>query len=223
MQVIEDVKKHLLRTVFPCQKLDVVDDQHVHLHVEVGEALHVALLDGVHELVHKFFGRNVEDKFFLRSVFDFVANGLHKVRFPKSYTSVHHQGVEGSDAWFAGYRKPCRAGEAVAVSFDIANKGIVWIQVALGKHVCIQRLHFKGGLYFGGVRGILFGRSISLRKRDHIGLVGWVALVYHHGVVQAAVGTKCIFDGQLQHFHVIVFEPLVKKLARNLYGQTCPV
>ena len=145
------MEEHFLCSVLARQKLDVIDDQDVYLHVKIGEVLHVAIFDGIHELVHKLFRRHVEHKFFSRSIFYFVANGLHQVGFSQTYPSIYHQGVEGGDSRLACNRKSCRTSESVAIAFDVAYKSIIWIQVALGKQSCIQGLHFKWGLYLIGI------------------------------------------------------------------------
>src|SRR5690606_11174294 len=62
------MEKHFLCSVFSRQKLDIINDQHIHLHIKIGKALYVSVLDGIHKLVYKFFRRNIQHKFILGTV-----------------------------------------------------------------------------------------------------------------------------------------------------------
>ena len=81
MQMVENVEKHLLGSTFSSQKLDVIDDQYIHLHVKVCKRFDVSIFNAIHKLIDKFFWRNIEYKLFIRTIFDFISDGLYEMRF----------------------------------------------------------------------------------------------------------------------------------------------
>ena len=77
MQMIKNVEEHFLCSILSSQKLNIINDQHIYLHVEVSEAFYIPVFDGIHELIHEFLGGNIKDELILRSVFDFITNRLY--------------------------------------------------------------------------------------------------------------------------------------------------
>src|SRR5690606_38584481 len=104
---VKNMEEHLLCPVLTCQKLNIINDQDIDLHVKIREAFNVPILDGIHKLVHKFFRRYIQDELVFQTVFYFISNGLHQMGFTKTYSTIYHQGVEGSDPWLSGYSIAC--------------------------------------------------------------------------------------------------------------------
>src|SRR5690606_41103700 len=61
--------------------------------------------------------------------------------------------------------------------------------------------------------------SDLLRKTYLIRLVLGIAPIHHHCVFQFATGSKYRLNSQLQHLHILVFQPFIEKLAWNLYSK----
>ena len=64
------MEKHILRTRFTRQKLNIVYDENIDKLVEVNEIISVVFLYGIDVLLGKFFSRNIEDSFFRIICFD---------------------------------------------------------------------------------------------------------------------------------------------------------
>src|SRR5690606_30857578 len=81
MEMVKNMEKHLLRPILARQKLNIIDDQYINLHVKICKAFYVAVFDGIHKLVYKLFRRHIQDELILRAVLYLIADGLHKMRF----------------------------------------------------------------------------------------------------------------------------------------------
>src|ERR1700691_2150692 len=79
MQGIECVKKFLLNSLFACQKLDVVNQQHVRLTIFFTKLGELIVLYAVNVFVGEFLGRNVSDPRTLFVGADVLANGMKQM------------------------------------------------------------------------------------------------------------------------------------------------
>ena len=148
VQRVEGVKEFLLRAVSPAQEMDVVDDQHVHVPIAVAELLHVAVLDGLDELVDEAVAAQIKNPRFGLMFQKFLADCLKQMAFAEPDTAMNEQRVVGF-AGLLGDRDRRRVRQTIAWPGHKIFKRVIGIQrqggVALVEHTApVEIFKVKG-------------------------------------------------------------------------------
>ena len=101
---VEGVEELLLRTFFPSEKLDVIDQQQVGLAISFPKFDQIVVLNRVDEFIDEHFAGKVHH---LRVLFvhpDILADRLHQVRLAESHSAVNEKRVVGARRRF-GHRQ----------------------------------------------------------------------------------------------------------------------
>ena len=94
VQVIENCKESILRTLSLVEKLNIIDDQHINQLIKMYEVVDSIVAAMVHELVDEFFRAHIQYNLVGIHLLYFVANGLRQVCFTQTHTAVNDQWVE---------------------------------------------------------------------------------------------------------------------------------
>ena len=94
------MKELLLGRLAPADELDVVDHQHVNRAKLVLEGDRVLGPERAHELVHEFFGRQIDDPALGIAGANFPSNGMHQVGLAKAHGPIKEQRIEWHAAGF---------------------------------------------------------------------------------------------------------------------------
>ena len=117
--MVKDVEEHLLRLFLVGKELDVVDDEYVHMLVEVEEVIAVIGMDRFRILLHEKVGIDVDDRCVRMVRLDFQADGVGEMRLPQPSIRVDEEWVVGGGA--DGSLRDHLAGETgklVALTFN---------------------------------------------------------------------------------------------------------
>jgi len=93
LEVIEYIVKYFLRFIFVCEKLYVIDKQHIDV---IKFFKHIGKLipfDCSHYFIDKFAGWQIDNYLFWKSCHNIITDRLHQMRFSKSYTSIQKQRI----------------------------------------------------------------------------------------------------------------------------------
>src|SRR5262249_45396760 len=90
---IECVKEFFLRTLFTSEKLDVVNQEEIHLTITLAEFDQIAVLDRVEYLFNKQSAQNIDHLHFFLLPQDELAKSLHRVGLAKADTAINEQRV----------------------------------------------------------------------------------------------------------------------------------
>jgi len=123
-ELVERVEKLFLGALFVGQEVDVIDDEHVRVAVAVTELAHLAGGDGLDELVHKAFARNINNPEIRLLVQDALTNRLQEVRLTQAHAAVNEQRVVGH-ARLIGDGGCCGCGKVVVGAGDEGLKGVI--------------------------------------------------------------------------------------------------
>ena len=227
MQVVENVEEHVLCLLLAAEKLHIVDDEHVHHLVEVAEVVDRVVPNRVDELVREALGAHVQHCFVRLTVLDLQPNGVRKMRFAQTNSSVDEEGVEGRSARLVGHRESGAARKTVALAFDKVLKGVVGIQVRVNVELTKSWNHKRildGGRFAYDRHGHFSVAGCTHFCGGHVDGVraaGCTAMdVFHDDAVfQARVRTQFFPYRFAKQGHVVLFEPLVKELGRDLNRQ----
>ena len=96
LQIVEDVEESLLRLLLFCQKLDVIDDEHIHVLVKVDEVVAVVAAACLQELLHEQIRADIQYHFVGEVGLDLQADGMGEVGFPQTSVGVDEEGIVGS-------------------------------------------------------------------------------------------------------------------------------
>src|SRR5690606_4365523 len=131
MQMIEDVEENVLRFLFACEELHIVNDQHVHHLIELLEVSHGVVLHSFNELLRELLCGNIENGLLRVVALDLDADGMGEVGLAQAYTTIDQQRVECSATRLLRYGETGAPCQAIAIALDEVLKGIVRVQVAL--------------------------------------------------------------------------------------------
>ena len=137
-----------LRAFLAGEKLDVVDQQHVHRSVALAEIEHAIVADGVDHLVHEPLGRNVGE-FQVAIVLQHVmSDGVHQVRLAEADPAVDEERVIRARRRLRD-RPAGRVGELVRRSDDEGVEGVARVQsrrtwLRDRRRPCFERRGFFG-------------------------------------------------------------------------------
>ncbi|MCY1381456.1 hypothetical protein D9M69_693660 [compost metagenome] len=59
MEMVKDMKEGFLCLFFPGQELNIINDQHIHHHIEIHKILEAVIPDSINKLAGELFRRNV--------------------------------------------------------------------------------------------------------------------------------------------------------------------
>ena len=89
MQMVEDVKKHLLRFLFSSKLMNVVDNQKIDHLVEVQKVVRRVAFYGIDKLGLELIGINVKNNFFGIFLFYFNTDGLSQMGFTQARIAIN--------------------------------------------------------------------------------------------------------------------------------------
>ena len=84
MKLIKNVKEDLLCFLPVGEELNVINDQHINILVEVDKIADYTILDGVYDIIGKFLSGHIPDGTARLPVFDLVADRLCKMGLAQS-------------------------------------------------------------------------------------------------------------------------------------------
>ena len=183
-QGVEGVKELLLRRLPATDELHVIDHQHVHgaeLFLEGHGVLGPQRTD---ELVHEFFGRQIDHLAARRALADLPGNGMHEMSLAEPDPAIEKQGIERYRVGLG--HAPCRRiGQLVRLADDEILEGEAQVErradVVAGRvdHIAAwlgltrPQPGIRGGLLAGAVACARFGiepvrpRARPLRHLHH--------------------------------------------------------
>lgn len=129
VQVVENMKEDILCFLFVGEVVHIVQDQDIHHLVEMDEIIGRMAFEGIHKLLGKPLGADVQHRFVGEQLTNLVANGLGQVGFAETCSTVQHQGIEGSSPRFGSHSETCRPCKAVAVTLHKGIEPITRIQL----------------------------------------------------------------------------------------------
>src|SRR5690625_456009 len=132
VQGVKNVEKLFLRFLLAAEKLYIIDNQYINLPVEHRKFTGAVIANGLDEFIGKTFRRDVQDRQ-LAAVFLFclVADALYEVGLAQSGAAVNKKRIEGVAAGIISNGHRRRAGQPVAVAFNIPVKYIVIVQIGI--------------------------------------------------------------------------------------------
>ena len=133
MQHIKGMEKFFLGTFFSYYKLDIIDHEYINGTVLVPQLGHgggITASDRFNYFISKGFGSNI-NHLHIRILFqDKMADGMHKVGFTQSGTTIYIEGIISVPRWFR-YCKTGGMGEFVIASDYEGIKFVLRIQVSI--------------------------------------------------------------------------------------------
>ncbi len=131
MEVIKDVKEHVLRLLLTTEELNIVHDEDVHQLIEVGEVVDAVVPHRVDKLVRELFRVDVEDRLLREAVLDFNSDRVSQVSLAQSHRAVNEERIERGATRFLCHGKTSTARKAVALSFDEVLEAVLGIEVRI--------------------------------------------------------------------------------------------
>src|SRR6476469_7965614 len=95
-ELVERMKKFLLRPLFTTEKLNIVDQKKVGLAITLPEFYQITVLDRVDELVNEQFTRDVDHLHVFPFRPDELADGLHEMGLAQTDAAVNKEGIIGT-------------------------------------------------------------------------------------------------------------------------------
>ena len=180
VQRVEGVKELLLRLDLRLQKLDVVDQQHVHVAIAAPEGNRAVLGDRVDEVVGQFLGADVLHLGIVEVLAHVMPDGMQEMRLSQPRIAVDHQGVVRL-AGVLGDGGRCGVREAVRTADDEVVEGVLRIQPhPVGTVTTDESRRVDAGL----------GQQMGLGRDHHRGIAAANQLVglklFHNGRVGGA-------------------------------------
>ena len=124
---VERVEELGLRAFFAGEKLDVVDQQHVHRPIALAEIEHAIVADRVDHLVHESLGRDVGELQIAIVLQHVVPDRVHQVRLAETHAAVDEQRVVRTRRRF-GHRAARRVRKLIRRSDDERVEGVAGIE-----------------------------------------------------------------------------------------------
>ena len=131
VQLIKDVEENLLCLLFSGQKLDVINDQYIDQLIKVGKITDGIILNGLNDLVGKFFGTDIQHRLVFALFDNSITDGLSEVRFSKTHISKDEQWIEGCTSGIVSNRFSGRISQAVAIPYDEVFKRIGGVELGV--------------------------------------------------------------------------------------------
>ena len=129
--MIEDVEEYILGRLLAAEKLNVINDQHVHHLIEVTEVIDRIVSHGVNELMGESFRAHIKHRLVRLTVFDLESDGVSLMRFPQSHATINQEWVESSTSRFVCDSESCTARQPVALAFDKVLESVVGVEVGI--------------------------------------------------------------------------------------------
>ena len=129
VQDVEGVEKFFLSSVFPGDKLDVIDHQHITIvAITSVELFELVVTNSVNHLVHELFGRSIDNARFRHRLQDLVADSMQQMGFSEADPSIHKERVVAvcRQSRHGNTGSVCKL---VGRSYDKAFKGVVLIEL----------------------------------------------------------------------------------------------
>ena len=105
--MVENVEKVFLGFLLTCEKLNIIYQKHIDHLVEVHKVVDGAFADSLNELGDEALGGDIQDCPPRSIGFDFVADSLQEVGFPKPYATVNEKRVVGCHPGPVGHGIAC--------------------------------------------------------------------------------------------------------------------
>ena len=86
------MKKFFLRLFFSCEKLNVIDQEHVRIPIAPSEFFHLTMSDRIDDLIGELLRRHVGNPKIAFSHHQ-ISNGMQKVRLPQAYATTNKERV----------------------------------------------------------------------------------------------------------------------------------
>ena len=144
---VEGVKKLFLALFAFAEELDVVDNEDIDRSEPALKTREVALLDGLDEMVHKFFA--TEESYDGGFAYCFVTDGVEQMRFAQSGTAVNKERIIGIAGGLTDGDAAC-VGEPIARPDNKIVEGIIRMKGHL-----IFMFMFRGTGFWAAVGGKL--------------------------------------------------------------------
>src|SRR5438132_12953969 len=128
VQRIEGMEEFFLSAFLLGQKLNVVNQEHVHCAELVAETGHLVVAQRVDHLIGEFLAGDVTDCRLRLTPFDLMTDGLHEVRLAHTNTPIQEERVVSLGRTLR-HRLTCRVSELVAAADNEGIKGIARIQL----------------------------------------------------------------------------------------------
>ena len=96
IKFVERVKELFLRSLFPADHLDVVDQQHIRRTIVLMKVRHSIQLDAVDHLIHESLACGVHDPHASEILDQRLADGMHQMGFPHTHAAVDKQRIIGA-------------------------------------------------------------------------------------------------------------------------------
>jgi len=102
LEIVEDVVEYLLRLVFVCEELHVVDKQYIHIVEFFQHVGQLVAFDRGNDFVDEFARRQIYDDLVGMLCDDVVPYRLHQMRFSESHASVKEERIVRL-SWLSGH------------------------------------------------------------------------------------------------------------------------
>ena len=192
------MKKFLFRLSFSSNKLNVIHEQIINITIFFSELRHTVIPDGTDQLIEKLFCRDVHRIHFRIQGECVDTNGIEKVRFSQSDTSVDKKGIIIFSGLFRNSHSR-RVGELIACPDDKPLKIIILLKGRMdpetGRFFGNRCRFFKNMRFCRGMTTVFTDEKINDQcnpgnSRESIGNDG--AIIFHQPIFE-----KLIRNGQM--------------------------
>ena len=215
MQVIEDMEEGILRPVHADHLLDIIQDQHIDILIEMQEIVGRILSHRIRKLHTEQVRRDIKDTLLRMQLTDARTNRIAEVRLSHPGRTIDKQRVESGLSRILRHGLTCRSNQLIACPLEIVLKVVTRIQMRV--NILRDDRRERAGRF-----GALFRHGRLHRRRDNL---GWIihgahasgTVIHHDAIFQLDTLPEHSAECHLQHIHIMRFQELIEERAGHLH------